>query len=159
MTNEPEQFGVYQRSFYGVPVTVTYRYVEPEEGGPAAELQSVHLPGYPDIDVSEGISDEWISTFEADAIYHEHNYQGKAGTSRKGFEPFEKLAAILGLSYREAKDKEAVTMIHVFGIRYAEDIRRCGSSVAKLVRHSSIPDSYVAEVHKGMRLSKFVKLV
>ena len=66
---------------------------------------------------------------------------------------------ILGLSYIEAKDGESVSMIHLFGIRYAEDIRHCGRSVTELVNRSSIPNSYVTEVHKGMKLAKFVKLV
>jgi 5-methylcytosine-specific restriction protein B len=58
--------------------------------------------------------------------------------------------------YLEAKDKESVTMIHLFGIRHAEDIKKCDFSVTQLVKKSSIPDSYATEVHKGMRLAKYV---
>ena len=159
MTNVNDELGVHRSSFCGVPINVTYRYIDAEECGWDVELLAAHLRGYPDIDVKEGLSDEWIDICEADAGYHHHDERRKGGSSSEDHEPFESLVGILGLSYLYAKDKESVTMIHLFGIRYAEDIRHCGRSVTELVKHTSIPNSYVTEVQKGMRLAKFVKPV
>ncbi len=66
------------------------------------------------------------------------------------------LASILTWMYLDAKDKESTAMIHLFGIRHAEGIKKCGSSVSKIVEMSSVPNSYVTEVHKGMKLAKYV---
>ncbi len=106
MTNGYEELGVHRSSFCGVPINVTYRYIDAEECGWDVELLAAHLRGYPDIDVKEGLSDEWIDICEADAGYHHYDEQGKAGSSPEDYEPFESLVSILGLSYLYAKDKE-----------------------------------------------------
>ena len=63
----------------------------------------------------------------------------------------EELADILSRMYREAPVGEATTMIHLFGIRYAGEIRTCGASASKIVHLSGLSDSYDREVFKGMR--------
>ncbi len=66
------------------------------------------------------------------------------------------LATTLFDMYSGARHGEKTTMIHLFGIKYADDIRDCGASVAEIVRLSSIEESYVTEVHKGIRLARYV---
>lgn len=66
------------------------------------------------------------------------------------------LAMTLADMYANAPKGDKVTMIHLFGIRYATDIAICGDSVTKIVELSKIGTAYVTEVHKGIRLSKYV---
>ena len=68
----------------------------------------------------------------------------------------EKLADILSVMYQDAPDGEATTMIHLFGVKYADEIHDCGATVTEIVRLSSLSDSYNAEVSKGMRLARYV---
>lgn len=64
------------------------------------------------------------------------------------------LATILSQMYHSASLGEKVTMIHLFGIRYAE---RIGSDITDIVALAEdVPNSYVTEVYKGMRLAKYV---
>ncbi len=51
-----------------------------------------------------------------------------------------------------------VTMIHLFGIKYADEIEVCGATPAKLCRMAGLRESYNAEVSKGRRLAGFVEL-
>lgn len=67
-----------------------------------------------------------------------------------------KLAQELADMYFNAPQGDKVTMIHLFGIRYAEKIEYCGSSIQKIVKLDGIGDSYATEVHKGIRLSQYV---
>jgi len=155
MMNYPENFGTFQQSMRGVPVTVDYRYITPEECGPDGEVQAVYLPGYPELDVKECLDYDTLSLFESNAMWYEHHDRKEGHYYNHPLTDTE-LASILGLMYLDAKVKECVTMIHLFGIRHAEDIEKCGSSVAKIVKMSSIPNSYVTEVHKGIRLARYV---
>ena len=47
-------------------------------------------------------------------------------------------------------------MIHLFGIKYADEIRDCGVPVTTIVRLSGLPHSYNTEVSKGVRLARYV---
>ncbi|WP_226528162.1 hypothetical protein [Metabacillus niabensis] len=58
--------------------------------------------------------------------------------------------------YNSAPDKEQVTFIHLFGIKYGEEILRNHYSIAEIVSISGIKDSYKTEVRKGINLSKYV---
>ena len=66
------------------------------------------------------------------------------------------LGDILSSMYDNAPDNEATTMIHLFGIKYADDIRHCGASASEIVRLSSLSNKYNAEVSKGVRLARYV---
>ena len=68
----------------------------------------------------------------------------------------QELADILTRWYCNAPDKNATTMIHLFGIVYADEIRRCGVPATELVRLSDLRDTYVTEVAKGLRLARYV---
>ena len=68
----------------------------------------------------------------------------------------EELGCILSEMYRDAPEGEATTMIHLFGIKYAAEIRDCSASVTEIVRLSGLHKSYNAEVSKGVRLAHYV---
>ncbi len=72
----------------------------------------------------------------------------------------EDVVQILSDSYFNAvnaKTKEVAVTLHIFGIKYAEEIKEYGS-LANLVKNSGVPLSYVVEINKGMNISKFVSL-
>ena len=60
--------------------------------------------------------------------------------------------------YLEAPEGDSVVMIHLFGIIFAAEIEECGESPSKIVRRSGVPNSYDAEVSKGIKLSRYVVL-
>ena len=66
------------------------------------------------------------------------------------------LANILSRMYHTAPVGEKTTMIHLFGIKYADEIRACDASVKDIVDLSGIPDTYPTEVSKGVRLARYV---
>lgn len=68
------------------------------------------------------------------------------------------LGSELSRMYHESDDGEAVTMIHLFGISYAEEIRQSGESMRAIVAAAGLPESYGTEVSKGVKLSKYVQL-
>ena len=68
----------------------------------------------------------------------------------------QELANELSRTYRNARKGDAVTMIHLFGITYANQLRKSEESIQRIVERSDIPDSYHREVHKGMKLARFV---
>ncbi len=59
--------------------------------------------------------------------------------------------------YENAKDRETAVAIHLFGIKYAEELKQHGS-LTKIAEDAGIPASYATEIRKGINLSKFVKL-
>jgi len=69
-----------------------------------------------------------------------------------------KLGEILHRMYTEAERGEKVAMIHLFGIKYAQDIKALtnGTELAKL---SKIKATYATEISKGMKLSKYVRAI
>ena len=68
----------------------------------------------------------------------------------------DELGRTLSEMYGAAPEGEATTMIHLFGIKYADEIRGCGASVTDIVRLSDLSNSYNAEVSKGVRLARYV---
>ena len=67
-----------------------------------------------------------------------------------------KLGKLLSESYQNAPKSEKVTMIHLFGIRYSEEIMQCG--IAEVIKESGIFSTYRTELGKGVKLAKYVKL-
>jgi len=65
------------------------------------------------------------------------------------------LGKILANMYTNAKSKEKVTMIHLFGVKYHDDIRRVG--VAQVIEESGISSTYKTELTKAVNLAKYVK--
>lgn len=64
----------------------------------------------------------------------------------------------LGAMYHNAQRGDAVVMIHLFGIQYADQIKGSGAAVKDIVAAAGISESYVIEVHKGIKLAKYVRV-
>ncbi|MDD3244315.1 MAG: hypothetical protein PHD32_11445 [Eubacteriales bacterium] len=71
---------------------------------------------------------------------------------------YSELACELKKMYQSAPKGETTTMIRLFGIQYAAQIKACGHSAVDIVRLAGIGESYQAEVNKGMQLAKYVEL-
>lgn len=71
--------------------------------------------------------------------------------SKNAFE----LGKILNDMYTNAMKGEQVMMIHLFGIKYADDIRMAG--IRDVLLKSGLRDSYITELNKGVNLSKYVR--
>lgn len=60
--------------------------------------------------------------------------------------------------YSDAKHGESVVMIHLFGIKYASEIEASGVNREELAQLATSHSSYVAEINKGVKLAKYVKV-
>lgn len=58
--------------------------------------------------------------------------------------------------YENAPNGESVVMIHIFGIKYANEIKQNGFTSSDVIRAAGLNSSYATEVHKGMKLAKYV---
>ena len=73
------------------------------------------------------------------------------------------LAKKLSEMYENAPEGDKVAMIHLFGIRYANEIKKnkyvAGEIIKKteLKNGSKMQASYDREIYKGVNLSKYVK--
>lgn len=70
----------------------------------------------------------------------------------------EEFAEILKTMYEDAPKKEQVVNIHLFGIEYGEEIIKAKFSASKIINTSGLKKSYITELSKGVKLSKFVTL-
>jgi 5-methylcytosine-specific restriction protein B len=74
----------------------------------------------------------------------------------------DELAKILAEMYANADQDEKTTMVHLFGIRYANEIRKNGGPTVianrahQLKTEPQIPKSYHAEINKGVNLAGYV---
>ena len=66
------------------------------------------------------------------------------------------LAIELKKMYNNAPKGDRTTMIRLFGIKYAKEIKECDASVIAIVTFAEIGSSYHAEISKGIRLAKYV---
>jgi hypothetical protein len=64
------------------------------------------------------------------------------------------LGEILSEMYTTAIKKEQVTMIHFFGVKYANEIQRVG--VREVIEQSGIHSTYRTELNKAINLAKYV---
>lgn len=67
----------------------------------------------------------------------------------------EEAARVLRNVYDSPPGGRKSTAIHLFGIKYANELRSL--SIREVVNRSGIPD-YVAEINKGRNLAEYVKL-
>ena len=67
------------------------------------------------------------------------------------------LGKLLRESYEGAEKKEKVTMIHLFGIKYWEEIKK--SNISEIIAESGIYSTYKTELGKGVKLARYVKLL
>jgi 5-methylcytosine-specific restriction protein B len=70
----------------------------------------------------------------------------------------EELSTILKDMYENTQTKEQVVNIHMFGIKYADTIKKNNIKISKLIEASGMKKSYAIEVSKGIKQSEFVKL-
>ncbi len=68
----------------------------------------------------------------------------------------QQLGKELNKMYVESKDGESVVMIHIFGIKYASEIKESGESMKAIAKAAGIHESYATEISKGVKLAKFV---
>lgn len=73
---------------------------------------------------------------------------------KKNMKTAEQLGGILKNMYENAPRKEMVTSIHLFGIRYADEIKMVG--IKSVVDASGIPSTYRTEINKGIKLADYV---
>jgi hypothetical protein len=66
------------------------------------------------------------------------------------------LGAILNGIYNSAPIKDAGLMIRLFGIKYADEIKKDNYSNEEIIKASGISDVYLNELSKGVKLSKYV---
>jgi len=70
----------------------------------------------------------------------------------------QQLGKALSDMYFGSETGETVAMIHLFGIKYAEEISTSGESMRAIALAAGIPESYGTEIGKGVKLSRFVRL-
>ncbi|MDE6037739.1 MAG: hypothetical protein K2G05_05710 [Duncaniella sp.] len=67
------------------------------------------------------------------------------------------MATELADMYNSAEKGDKTTMIHLFAIKYATELDELvGFSIKDLLEKADIHTSYVTEINKGRRLSKYV---
>jgi hypothetical protein len=65
------------------------------------------------------------------------------------------LGKILADMYNNAPKKEQVTMIHLFGVKYADDLQKVG--IREVVEQAGIHSTYRTELSKAVKLAKYVE--
>ncbi len=68
----------------------------------------------------------------------------------------EEAVRILRDMYQNAPAGEKTTLIHLFGIKYADVLR--GVSINFVAEQATGSDKYGTEIRKGIRLAKYVQL-
>lgn len=67
------------------------------------------------------------------------------------------LANELRTMYENANGNKTA-MIHLFAIKYAKEIRDNGYIPKEILKAANMPDSYFAEINKGIKLAKYVEV-
>ena len=69
------------------------------------------------------------------------------------------LAIRLAKAHEDAPKGEKTTAVHVFGLHYADEIRRCGPGApGGIAEASKTGDSYGVELNKMLKLARHVTL-
>lgn len=68
----------------------------------------------------------------------------------------QKLGLKLSEMYFGSKDGEMAAMVHLFGIKYAAEIKESGASMKEIAKAAGIGESYGTEISKGVKLAQFV---
>lgn len=66
------------------------------------------------------------------------------------------LGSKLSDMYRNAQKGNSVAMIHLFGIKYAAEIKESKFSKKDIIKESGISSTYLTELSKGVKLAEFV---
>jgi hypothetical protein len=60
--------------------------------------------------------------------------------------------------YNNAPNGDSVAMIHLFGIKYANEITQSRYSKKDIANAAGIHESYGTEISKGVKLSNYVRV-
>jgi hypothetical protein len=66
------------------------------------------------------------------------------------------LGTKLNEMYNNAPKGDSVAMIHLFGIKYAMEIKQSNYSKKDIITQSGISTSYLTELTKGVKLANYV---
>lgn len=66
------------------------------------------------------------------------------------------LGSKLSEMYNNAPKGDSVAMIHLFGIKYAKEIKNSSYSKKDIITQSGISTSYLTELTKGVKLAEYV---
>ena len=66
------------------------------------------------------------------------------------------LGKILKDMYDDAQRGDQVAMIHLFGVKYADEIRKNEYTPKEILKSVNMHESYQVEINKGIKLSKYV---
>ena len=66
------------------------------------------------------------------------------------------LGTKLSEMYNNAPKGDSVAMIHLFGIKYADQIKESEYSKKDIINQSGISASYLTELTKGVKLADYV---
>lgn len=58
----------------------------------------------------------------------------------------------------DSATRDKTTMIHLFAIKYAKELQDNNIQLKELLKNAGMPESYVTEINKGLRLSKYVEI-
>ena len=64
------------------------------------------------------------------------------------------LAHMYDNAWRRGENK--TTMVHLFGVRYVGELRRCHEPPHAIAKRAGLRESYGTEIHKGMNLARHV---
>ena len=70
----------------------------------------------------------------------------------------QKLGQKLSEMYFGSEDGETAAMVHLFGIKYAAEIKESGASMKAIAKAAGIRESYGTEISKGVKLAQFVSV-
>jgi len=70
----------------------------------------------------------------------------------------QELSSMLKDMYSNAPKGDGTTMIRLFGIEYSTELQNCSCSMSEIAELAEIGVNYHAEISKGIRLVKYVKL-
>jgi hypothetical protein len=68
----------------------------------------------------------------------------------------QELGSKLSEMYNNAPKGDSVAMIHLFGIKYSNEILKSKFSKKDIVKAARIQESYGTEISKGVKLAKYV---
>lgn len=68
------------------------------------------------------------------------------------------LASELKNMYENAPKGDSTTMIRLFGVKYSQELKSCNCSMSEIAELAEIGINYHAEISKGIRRAKYVKI-
>lgn len=60
--------------------------------------------------------------------------------------------------YFDSDEGEIAAMVHLFSIKYADEIKGAGASMKAIAKAAGINESYGTEIAKGVKLAKYVSV-